>query len=88
MFVRRLFAPTRYPDMKDQIRGKAEELKGKVTGDRGEEMKGKARQAVGNVKKDVRDVRDDVRDEMNRNRMRNAENPEAEPGPDGDRDSR
>jgi len=32
--------------MKDQVRGKAEEIKGKVTGDRGEEMKGKARQAV------------------------------------------
>jgi len=74
--------------MKDQIRGKAEELKGKVTGDRREEMKGKARQGVGNVKKDVRDVRDDVRDEMNRNRMRSDENSGAEPGPDGDRDSR
>jgi len=46
--------------MKDQIRGKAEEMKGKVTGDRSEEMKGKARQAVGNVKRDVRDLKGDL----------------------------
>jgi uncharacterized protein YjbJ (UPF0337 family) len=46
--------------MKDQVRGKAEELKGKVTGDRGEELKGKARQAAGNVKRDVRDLKADM----------------------------
>lgn len=46
--------------MKDQVRGKAEELKGKLTGDRGEEMKGKARQVVGNVKRDARDLKGDV----------------------------
>jgi len=46
--------------MKDQVRGKAEEIKGKVTGDRGEEMKGKARQALGNVKRDVRDLKADA----------------------------
>jgi uncharacterized protein YjbJ (UPF0337 family) len=52
--------------MKDQVRGKAEEIKGKLTGDRGEEMKGKARQKVGNVKRTVRDVKEDVREEVNR----------------------
>jgi uncharacterized protein YjbJ (UPF0337 family) len=52
--------------MKDQIRGKAEELTGKVTGDRSEEMKGKARQAVGNLKRTARDVRGDVQDEVHR----------------------
>jgi uncharacterized protein YjbJ (UPF0337 family) len=46
--------------MKDQVRGKAEEIKGKITGDRGEEMKGKARQALGNVKRDARDLKGDV----------------------------
>jgi uncharacterized protein YjbJ (UPF0337 family) len=46
--------------VKDQVRGKAEEMKGKLTGDRGEEMKGKARQVVGNVKRDVRDFKGDV----------------------------
>jgi uncharacterized protein YjbJ (UPF0337 family) len=54
--------------MKDQIRGKAEEIKGKVTGDRREEIKGKARQAVGNVKRTVRDVKDDAREEAKRSR--------------------
>jgi uncharacterized protein YjbJ (UPF0337 family) len=52
--------------MKDQIRGKAEELKGKATGDRSEEMKGKARQAVGNLKRVARDVRGDMREEADR----------------------
>ena len=47
--------------MKDQVRGKAEEIKGRVTGDRGEEIKGKARQAVGNLKRTVRDVKEDAR---------------------------
>ena len=47
--------------MKDQVRGKAEEIKGRVTGDRIEESKGKARQVVGNLKRAVRDVKEDVR---------------------------
>ena len=47
--------------MKDQIRGKAEELTGKATGDKSEELKGKARQAVGNLKRTARDVRGDER---------------------------
>jgi len=71
----------RYPVMKDQIKGKAEELKGKLTGDRGEETKGKARQEMGDAKAKARDVREDVREEWNR-RTRNDENPEREPGPD------
>jgi len=54
--------------MKDQIRGKAEELKGKATGDRGEELKGRARQAVGNLKRTARDVRGDMQDEADRTR--------------------
>src|SRR6185295_15347282 len=47
----------RYPGMKDQIQGKAEELKGKVTGDKAEEAKGK-----------VRDLRDDIKEEAERRR--------------------
>jgi uncharacterized protein YjbJ (UPF0337 family) len=54
--------------MKDQVRGKAEEIKGKLTGNRREEIKGKARQKVGNVKSTVRDVKEDVRTEVNRKR--------------------
>ena len=52
--------------MKDQVRGKAEELKGKVTGDRKTELKGKARQKVGDVKRAVRDVKGDVREAANK----------------------
>jgi len=37
--------------MKEQIRGKAEELKGRFTGNRALELKGRARQAVANVKR-------------------------------------
>jgi len=47
--------------MKDQVRGKAEEVKGKVTGNRTEEAKGKLRQQVGKAKGKVRDVKEDVR---------------------------
>jgi len=54
--------------MKDQVRGKAEEIKGKLAGNRGDEMKGKARQKVGNVKRAARDVKEDVRNEVNRKR--------------------
>ena len=52
--------------MKDQIRGKAEEIKGKVTGDKSEQMTGKARQALGNLKRTARDVRGDIGDEAAR----------------------
>ena len=48
--------------MKDQVRGKAEEMKGKATGNRAEELKGKARQTVGNAKRANRDVKGDVRE--------------------------
>lgn len=51
--------------MKDEIKGKAEQIKGKVTGDRSEEMKGKAHQAADKARRTVRDVRDDVRGAVN-----------------------
>ena len=54
--------------MKDQVRGKAEEIKGKVTGDKSEELKGKARQTAGNAKSKVRDIQADVREEVDKNR--------------------
>jgi uncharacterized protein YjbJ (UPF0337 family) len=49
--------------MKDEIRGKAEEIKGKVTGDRSEEMKGKARQVGDKTRRIVRDASADLRPE-------------------------
>jgi len=52
--------------MRDQVRGKAEEVEGKATGDRSEELKGKARQAVGDLKRSARGVRGDVQDEVDR----------------------
>ena len=54
--------------MKDQVRGKAEELTGKLTGDKSQELKGKARQTVGNVKRGVRDIKADVREEAGKHR--------------------
>jgi len=54
--------------MKDQVRGKAEEIKGKITGDKGEELKGKARQTAGNAKRAVRDIQADVKEEVDKNR--------------------
>lgn len=54
--------------MKDQIRGKAEELKGKLTGDKSLELKGKARQTAGNVKGAVRDIKADVKEEVEKRR--------------------
>ena len=54
--------------MKDQVRGKAEEIKGKVTGDKVEELKGKARQTAGNAKRAVRDIQADVREEVDKHR--------------------
>jgi uncharacterized protein YjbJ (UPF0337 family) len=52
--------------MKDQVRGKAEEMKGKLTGDRSEELKGKARQTAGKAKSAVRDIKADVKEEVDR----------------------
>jgi uncharacterized protein YjbJ (UPF0337 family) len=52
--------------MKDQIRGKVEEMSGKVSGDKRQEMKGKARQAMGNLKRTARDVRGDIQEEADR----------------------
>ena len=46
--------------MKDEIKGKAEEVHGKMTGDKSEELKGKAYQAVDKVRRAGRDIRDDV----------------------------
>jgi uncharacterized protein YjbJ (UPF0337 family) len=54
--------------MKDQVRGKAEEITGKVTGDKSEELKGQARQKAGNVKRAVRDIRADVKEEVDKHR--------------------
>ena len=54
--------------MKDQVHGKAEEIKGKVTGDKVEELKGKARQTAGNAKRAVRDIQADVREEVDKHR--------------------
>ena len=55
--------------MKDEIEGKAKEIKGKVTGDKEEEMEGKAQQGMDKARRTGRDIRDDVKDkadEMNR----------------------
>lgn len=54
--------------MKDQVRGKAEEIHGKVTGDQVEELKGKARQTAGNAKSKARDIQADVREEVDQHR--------------------
>jgi uncharacterized protein YjbJ (UPF0337 family) len=58
----------RYFYMKDQIEGKANELKGKMTGDKSEELEGKAQQKMGDVKEKVRDAREDVKDEAEKQR--------------------
>jgi uncharacterized protein YjbJ (UPF0337 family) len=52
--------------MKDEIKGKADELKGEITGDKSEEMKGKAEQAGDKVRRNARDLRDDITDETER----------------------
>jgi uncharacterized protein YjbJ (UPF0337 family) len=52
--------------MKDQVVGKAEEMKGKLTGDKSEELKGKARQTAGNAKRAVRDIQADVKEEVHK----------------------
>ena len=48
-------------EMKERVRGKAEEVKGKVTGDKGLEVKGKARQKVGEVKEAAKSIAYDLR---------------------------
>ncbi len=59
--------------MKDEIKGKAEEIKGKVTGDRSEELKGKMRQAADKTRRVARDIRGDVHEEADRRRERMVE---------------
>ena len=49
--------------MKDEIKGKVDEMKGKITGDRSEEMKGKAEQAGDKVRREARDIKEDLTDE-------------------------
>ncbi|HET7339617.1 MAG TPA: CsbD family protein [Candidatus Dormibacteraeota bacterium] len=46
--------------MKDEIKGKVDELKGKMTGDKSEEMKGKAEQTGDKVRRDARDLKEDL----------------------------
>ncbi|HSP10583.1 MAG TPA: CsbD family protein [Candidatus Dormibacteraeota bacterium] len=65
--------------MKDQVKGKAEEVHGKLTGDKGEELKGKAHQAVDKVKRTGRDVRDDVQQEGDKHRDEAERERQAEP---------
>lgn len=67
--------------MKDEIKGKAQELKGKLTGDKSEEMKGKARQEMDHARAKARDVKEDVREEWDK-RHQGDENPQREPGPE------
>jgi uncharacterized protein YjbJ (UPF0337 family) len=63
--------------MKDEIKGKVEEIKGRVTGDRSEEMRGKAHQAEDKVRRTVRDIKEDVKEgvdnEKEKEREREAE---------------
>ncbi len=54
--------------MKDEVKGKAHEIKGKVTGDRSEEMKGKAEQAGDKVRRAGRDIKDDLTNHGDRER--------------------
>jgi uncharacterized protein YjbJ (UPF0337 family) len=49
-------------EMKDEIKGKARELKGKLTGDKPEEMRGKAEQEADKMRRNARDVRDDIKE--------------------------
>ena len=52
--------------MKDEIKGKAEEVHGKMTGDKSEELKGKAHQAVDKVRRAGRDISDDLHHEAHK----------------------
>ena len=57
-----LLCPEPYGEvMKDQVKGKIEELHGKATNNKGEELKGKVRRTVGNAKRDIRDLRADAK---------------------------
>ena len=48
--------------MRDEIEGKAEEVKGKVTSDKGEEIKGKIRQTAGKARSKSREIGGDIHD--------------------------
>ena len=50
---------------KNEIKGKANELKGKITGDDSDELKGKAQQGLGKAKEKVKEVADDVSEKVN-----------------------
>ena len=52
--------------LKDQVVGKAAELKGKVTNDKAEEAKGDARQMKGKVADQVEQGKDHIADTMDR----------------------
>jgi uncharacterized protein YjbJ (UPF0337 family) len=47
--------------MKDQIKGKAEEIKGRVSGNRTEETKGKLRQEGDKIRRVGRDIKADLK---------------------------
>ncbi|HYL07740.1 MAG TPA: hypothetical protein VEU76_04275 [Candidatus Udaeobacter sp.] len=51
--------------MKDEVEGKAKEIKGKLTGDKGEEMAGKAQQGMDKARRAGRDIRDDIKEKVN-----------------------
>src|SRR5437762_3130712 len=68
--------------MKDEIKGKADELKGKLTGDRSEEMKGKAEQAADKVRRAGRAARGGVREKPDEGGEKEAGGREAEPARD------
>ena len=74
-------ACARFLGMKDEIKGKAEELKGKVTGDKSEEMKGKAHQEMDHARAKARDAKEDVREEWDKHNTHGDENRDNEPGP-------
>lgn len=65
--------------MKDEIKGKVDEMKGKVTGDRSEEMKGKAEQAGDKIRRQVRDVKADLTNESDYERSRRERDENATP---------
>ena len=64
--------------MKEEIKGKGEEIRGKLTGNKAEELKGKARQAADKVQRTGRDIRDDIKDEAAKHRERDDRESERE----------
>jgi uncharacterized protein YjbJ (UPF0337 family) len=54
--------------MKEEIKGKGEEIRGKLSRNKAEELKGKARQTAGKVQRTGRDIRDDIKDEAGKHR--------------------